>query len=281
MTRCFLLCLVLAAGAAPAAPRIAVHGHRGAPAARPENTIASFEEAIRGGADYIELDVYASRDNVLVVTHDPAINPAICQGGEAKRPVRSLTLAELRRYDCGSLRHPAFPRQQPVPGAKIPTLDEVFDLARTYPAVRFNIEIKSSAQWKDYTPEPAEYCEMVAAAIRRRGLEKRVFVQSFDFRIVTAMRKTAPEFVVAALYGSGGLSFVDIARETGVKVVTPHFKLVTPAKVGEAHAAGIQIVPWTVDTAGEWDRLIGAGVDGIITNDPAGLAAHLKARGLR
>jgi len=281
MMKCLLLCLVFAAGPATAAPPFAVHGHRGAPVLRPENTIPSFEEAIRGGADYIELDVYASRDNLLVVTHDPTINPLICQGGEARRPVRSLTVTELRRYDCGSLKHPAFPRQQPVPGARIPTLDEVFDLAGKYPDIRFNVEIKSSAQWKDYAPEPREYCEMVAAAIRRRKLERRVFVQSFDFRIVTEMKKIAPEFVLAALYGAGERSFVDIARETGVNVVTPNFKLVTARKVQEAHEAGVQIVPWTVDTPEEWDRLIGAGVDGIITNDPAALVAHLKTKGLR
>jgi glycerophosphoryl diester phosphodiesterase len=281
MMKCFFFCVVFAACAATAAPRFAVHGHRGAPALRPENTILSFEEAIRGGADYIELDVYASRDNVLVVTHDPTINPQICQGGEARRPVRSLTLAALRRYDCGSLKHPAFVRQQPAPGARIPTLDEVFDLANRYPDIRFNVEVKSSAQWKDYTPEPREYCEMVAAAIRRRKLERRVFVQSFDFRIVIEMKKIAPEFVLAALYGAGERSFVDIARETGVKVVTPNFKLVTGQKVEKAHKAGVQIVPWTVDAPEEWDRLIRAGVDGIITNDPAALVAHLKTKGLR
>ena len=74
-----LPCLLLAAACLEAAP-FEVHGHRGAMAVRPENTLPSFQEAIRAGADFIELDVYATRDDVLVVAHDPEINMAICQG---------------------------------------------------------------------------------------------------------------------------------------------------------------------------------------------------------
>jgi glycerophosphoryl diester phosphodiesterase len=122
---------------------------------------------------------------------------------------------------------------------------------------------------------------MVVDAVRKHKLEKRVIVQSFDFRVVKAARAAAPDFVLAALWDSGDRSFVDIARETGAQIVTPAFKWVTPERVKEAHAAGIQVVPWTVDTPEEWDRLIAAGVDGIITNDPGACVAHLKAKGRR
>lgn len=276
-----LFALAMLAAAATAAPRILVHGHRGAAAVRPENTLPSFEEAIRAGADYLELDVYASRDNVLVVAHDPEINPDICTGPGGKQPIRSLTVAQLRQYDCGGIRAKAFPRRTPMSGARIPTLDEVFALAVKHPAIRFNIEIKSSEKWTEYTPQPAAFCRMVAAAIRKHHLAKRVLVQSFDFRIVKAMKTVAPEFELAALYGPGERSFVDIARETGVKMVNPNLRLVTAAKVKEAHAAGVRVMAWTADTPEEWDRLIAMGVDGIITNDPAGLIAYLKSKGLR
>jgi glycerophosphoryl diester phosphodiesterase len=268
---------VLASGA----PKIQVHGHRGAASVRPENTMPSFEEAIRAGADYIELDVYATSDNHLVVIHDPAVNMAICQGGGGKRPIRSMTLAEVRQYDCGSLQQRAFPRVELAPGTRIPTLDEVFDLGKKHRNIRFNVEIKSSEKWKDYTPEPAEFCGMVAAAIRKHGLAKRVLVQSFDFRIVRAMKQAGPEFELAALYGPGERDFVDIAKETGVKMVNPNFKLVTEEKLKAAHAAGLRIIPWTIDTPDEWDRLLALGVDGLITNDPGALVSHLKAKGLR
>jgi glycerophosphoryl diester phosphodiesterase len=160
-------------------------------------------------------------------------------------------------------------------------LDEVLDLAKSS-AIRFNIEIKSSADWPaNYTLPPDDLAPMVVDTVRRRQLEKRVLVQSFDFRVVKAVRAIAPELAVAALYGSGERSFVDIARETGAPIITPMFRLVTPEKLKEAHAAGIQVIPWTVDKPEDWDRLMAMGVDGIITNDPGGLVAHRKAAGRR
>ena len=96
-------------------PRIEVQGHRGARAVLPENTLPAFEHAIGAGADVLELDLAVTRDNVLVASHDPVLNPEICRGPKAGAVIRELTLEELRRYDCGSLRNPQFPRQQPVP----------------------------------------------------------------------------------------------------------------------------------------------------------------------
>jgi glycerophosphoryl diester phosphodiesterase len=261
-----------------AAPPILVHGHRGAAAVRPENTIPSFAEAIRAGADYIELDLHATRDDQLVVAHDFEINTAICRGPGGKRAIRSLTLAEVRQYDCGSLTLPSFPRQVAVPGTRIPALGEVFDLVAKHPRVKVNVEIKSSDKHPDFSPAPDAFCRMVAAAIRARKMEKRVLVQSFDFRIVKAMAKAAPELELAALYGTGNRDFTDIARETGVRMVNPHFKLITEAKVRAAHAAGIRIMAWTVDRPEDWPTVLATGVDGIITNDPAGLIEYLRAR---
>src|SRR5580700_4513101 len=108
---------------------IQVHGHRGARAMRPENTIPAFEYAIGVGVDVLELDMAVTLDDVLVVSHDPLLNPEICQGPRASIPIRTLTLKELRQWDCGALRNPSFPKQTPVPGTRIPTLDEVFDLS--------------------------------------------------------------------------------------------------------------------------------------------------------
>src|SRR5262249_50555275 len=105
--------------------KILVHGHRGARALRPENTIPAFEYAIAAGADVLDMDVAVTRDNVLVISHDPHINPEICAGPKPGIAIHELTLAQLREYDCGALKNPHFPRQEPVPGTRIPTLDEV------------------------------------------------------------------------------------------------------------------------------------------------------------
>ena len=109
--------------------RILVHGHRGARAMRPENTIPAFEYAIAQGVDVLELDMAVTKDDVLVVSHDPMLNPAICTGPGTPVAIRTLTLAELRKWDCGGKQNPLFSKQTPVPGTPIPTLDEVFDLS--------------------------------------------------------------------------------------------------------------------------------------------------------
>lgn len=271
--------LLVAVAATGAPPHILVHGHRGARAMRPENTLAAFEYAIAAGADVLELDVAVTRDNVPVVSHDPRMNPQICRGPEGTRIIREMTLAELRRWDCGGLRNPGFPLQQPVAGARVPTLDEVLSLAGKGNGFGFNIETKIFPAEPALTPPPEEFARMVADAVRRHRLEERAIVQSFDFRTLQALKKIAPELKLAALYGKGGRSFVDVAREAGAQIVSPEFHLVTAAKVEEAHRAGLQVVPWTANSVEDWDRLIAAGVDAIITDDPAALIAHLKARG--
>lgn len=275
-----LATLWLTMTAAGAAPRILVHGHRGARALRPENTLPAFEYAIRVGADVLELDVWATADDVLVVSHDPLINTAICTGPEGERTIRKLTLDEVRRWDCGSKMNPEFPRQQPAPGARIPTLDEVFALAPRG-AFWFNVEMKSQPARPELQPEPEKYAQLVVAAIRRHRLEQRVIVQSFDFRLLRALRQAAPELRRAALYAGLPRDFAELAREAGeAPIVSPHYSLVTAERVKAAHAAGLQVVPWTANTPEVWDRLIEAGVDAIITDDPAALIEYLKAKGL-
>src|SRR5690349_15229497 len=112
------------------ATKIEVHGHRGARAKYPENTLPAFEYAIAQGVDVIELDLGVTKDNVVVVSHDSFLKAPICTGGpKAEANIRDLTLQELRRWDCGAVRNPNFAEQKIVPGAKMPTLDEVFALA--------------------------------------------------------------------------------------------------------------------------------------------------------
>jgi glycerophosphoryl diester phosphodiesterase len=276
------LALLLAVLLAPAAETrtVLVHGHRGARAVSPENTLPAFEYAIEVGADVLELDLAVTKDDVLVVSHDPVLNPQICRGSAGASVIRQLTLAELRRWDCGSLRNPRFPKQQPVPRTRIPTLDEVLVLAGRG-NFQFNIETKISPDQPQYTPSPEEFARMLLDRIRAHRLESRVIVQSFDFRTLRAMKRLAPEIRLSALHGSGDRDFVSIAREAGASIVSPNHRLVTRAKVEAAHEAGLQVVPWTANTPREWDRLIEAGVDAIITDDPGGLIRYLKERGLR
>lgn len=264
-----------------AAPRILVQGHRGARAVRPENTLVAFEYAIAAGADVLELDLNVTKDDVLVVTHDAHINTKICRGPGGETAIRRLTVEQVKQWDCGAVVNPEFPRQQAAPGARIPTLDEVLELAGRG-NFEFNIEMKSDPRQPELAPEPRRFAELTAAAVRRHELEARVMVQSFDFRTLRALKEVAPELRQAALYSGLPRDFVEISREAGgAAIVSPQHLLVTRERVQRAHEAGLKVVPWTANTLEAWERLIGAGVDAIITDDPAGLIAHLRAKGLR
>src|SRR5215468_12782304 len=117
-----LLIVTLIASSAMA--QVQVHGHRGARAMRPENTLPAFEYAIAQGVDALELDMAVTRDNIVVVSHDPVLEAPVCNGPREKVPIHSLSLAEVKQWDCGGKQNPLFPKQQIVPGTRMPTLDQ-------------------------------------------------------------------------------------------------------------------------------------------------------------
>jgi glycerophosphoryl diester phosphodiesterase len=264
--------------------RILVHGHRGARAMRPENTLPAFEYAIKEGVDVLEMDMAITKDNVVVVSHDPILEPPVCSGPGAEKTavIHELTLAEVKRWDCGKVQNPRFKTQETIAGTRVPTLDEVFTMAGPS-KVEFNIETKSFPDKPQYTPSPEKFVELVLEQIRKHHLEKRVILQSFDYRTLRAMKKIAPEIRLSALMEyDDKRDFVTAAKDAGgAQIVSPHDSLVTLDKVMAAHAAGLQVVPWTVNTPEGWDKMIRAGADAIISDDPAALIAYLKSKGLR
>jgi glycerophosphoryl diester phosphodiesterase len=204
---------------------VEVHGHRGARARRPENTVPGFEYAIRLGVDAIEFDVFVTADGRLLITHD------------------------LVETDT--------------------TLDQVLSLPGSF---AFDLEIKSYPHLS-----PKDFAEPVLAAIRRHKVESRVNLFCFDWNVLRAMKELAPDIRLAALYQGEPRSFAEIAREAGnTPIVCPRYTLVTPELVAEANAAGLRIYAWTANTPADWDKLIAAGVDAIITDDPEALIIHLR-----
>lgn len=282
------LSLLLLAGALPAAAAVQVHGHRGSRGTVPENTIPAFEAALLAGADVLEMDLGVTKDNVVVVTHEPKVTPERCLGeGGAKLekavPLRQLTLAELKKYDCGTLLNPRFPEQLAVPGEAMPTLEEVFEYVKksahpNAPRVEFNIETKIFPAEPELSPAPAEFAALVAAAVKKHGLEKRVMVQSFDVRTLKAVKKLAPAIRTSQLTYEELLDIVPALKAAGTDIWSPNYKWITPEAVKEAQAAGYKVAPWTINTKKEWEAAIAAGVDAIITDYPAALVDYLEAR---
>jgi len=300
--------------AADAPRKIQVQGEMGAGGMRPGNTLPSFEYAIASGADVIEMDMQVTKDNVIVISHDPILHPPYCVGPKPDAVIHELTLAEIRKWDCAATQIPGFPRQQTVPGTRMPTLGEVFALAPRGNFL-FNIEtkitprrrtlgearaiIQSVAQVKlsgddldrrarglmlqgpEMTPSPEEFARMVLEKIREYHLESRVILESFDFRTLAAMKKLEPRIQLSALCMGPELDFVKIGKESGATIISPLHTFVSGEQVRAAHAAGLQVLPWVANEPADWDRLVAAGVDSILTDYPADLITYLKQRGLR
>ena len=161
-----------------------------------------------------------------------------------------------------------------MPGARIPTLDEVLALAGRGD-FRFNIEVKTFPGRPQSGAAPEALAALAVEAVRGRGLDRRVEMQSFDLRVLRAIRDLDPALPLAALCQFGRRNFLRLAREAGATTLGPYQRLVTRASVARAHAAGFRVVPWTANRPRDWARLIRAGVDGIISDDPAGLIEYL------
>lgn len=183
-----------------------LQGHRGARGLAPENTLAGFAKALSIGVTTLEMDAAITRDGVVVLSHDPALSPAITRGPDgawlkARGPrIRDLTYAELQRYDVGRLNpdHPYaknHPEQVPADGARIPRLADLFDLVKSSGnrTVQFDIETKVFPLAPDDTIAPADFARQLIAEVRRAGMAERTMIQSFDWRTLQAVQKEAPE----------------------------------------------------------------------------------------
>ncbi|HEY8495569.1 MAG TPA: glycerophosphodiester phosphodiesterase [Limnochordales bacterium] len=235
-----------------------VFGHRGAAAVAPENTMASFTKALEAGADGIELDFQMTRDGHLVVIHDQTLKRTAGKDGW----VKDHTLAELRRLDAGSWFDARFA------GERIPTLEEVLDLARD--RVFVNAEIKNLP----YRYPGIE--EKLLEAVRHTGFPlDRLIVSSFDHVSLERVQALEPRVAVASLFAHYPVAF----NELPGTVLHPHWGVVDEAFMQKARAAGRKVNVWTANDPWAWERLVAVGVDGIITDDPARLREWLARRG--
>jgi glycerophosphoryl diester phosphodiesterase len=307
-----LACAIWAASLASAAA-FDLQGHRGTRGLAPENTLAAFRTAIALGVTTLETDLAVTKDDVLVISHDPMLNPDLVRGPDGKwiaagSPIHSLTLAELKRYDIGRL-NPAskyaqqFPEQKPADGERFPTLAEFF--AAAGPDVRFNIEIKTDPNKPDLTIDPNRFAQLAVETIRLGKAGARSTIQSFDWRGLIEARRLAPEIATGCLsiesnnfdtvgrasgqpspwlggldLAAQGGSVPRLAKQAGCAVWSPFWRNVTAENVKEAQALGLKVLPWTVNNPAEMARLIDMGVDGLITDYPDRAQPILAAKGL-
>jgi glycerophosphoryl diester phosphodiesterase len=315
MRRVALIALAALAALVRPAGAFDLEGHRGARGLAPENTLAAFRRALAIGVSTLETDLAVTRDNVLVLSHEPYLSPALARGenGEflaADGPdIHAIDLAALRRFDVGRL-NPAhaygrtFPLQAAADGEKVPTLDELIALVRDRKDVRLNIETKLTPDGAHAVPDPDTFVRLVLAAIDRSGMAERITVQSFDWRTLVAIKRLRPAQATSCLTivapsmntvqadASGaspwhaGLKMADhgslpkLVKAAGCETWSMFWRNLTPALAAEAKALGVSVLPWTVNDPEQMAHLVDLGVDGLITDYPDRLRTVLAARGI-
>lgn len=219
-------------------------GHRGARGHAPENTLLSFDLAIRLGAHMVELDVQRHPSGELLVFHDRRLER--CTDGRGH--LADAAFAALRRLDAGS-------------GQEIPTLAEVLDLVDQRVAV--NVELKS---FDDGT------AEAVASLLRRYVTDgwpvERFLVSSFHAPELELFRDAAPEIPVALLICGVPLDWAAEANELGAAALNISDEFVDPRLIADAHARGLKLYVYTVNEREDIERLRAMGVDGVFTDYP-------------
>jgi glycerophosphoryl diester phosphodiesterase len=239
-----------------------VVAHRGDTAHAPENTLSAFKRAADKGADAIEFDLKLTADGQVIVLHDQTVDRTTNGTGN----VAKLPLAALRELDAGMQFPGQFSRE------RIPRLDEVFEMVGK--RVYLNIELTNYS-----TPSDA-LVPKVAELVKKHGMQNRVFFSSFFARNLQKIRLLLPEvprglLTLPGLLGFWGRTF---GWRADFAALNPYMSDVNDRLVYRVHRAGKRVNVWTVTTETDIKRMIGLGVDGIITDDPA-LALSLLGRG--
>jgi glycerophosphoryl diester phosphodiesterase len=267
---------------------VEVQGHRGCRGHLPENTLPAFQRAIEMGVDTLELDCGVTKDGVVVVHHDRRLNPDVARGPDGKwvgapaPTIRSLTYAELQKYDVGRIRPGSeyakrFPEQQPLDGTRIPKLADLFALTKDS-GVGFNIETKLLPSHAEETVGPEEFARLLIQEIRKA--KAKATIQSFDYRTLKIVEREARE--IPTVYLTDGIdSEPESMHKERARIWSPNFKDLTQRKISMAKSLGLKIVAWTVNEPADIATALEIGIDGLISDYPDRVIAELKRRGQR
>jgi glycerophosphoryl diester phosphodiesterase len=226
-------------------PVVQVTAHRGHARAAPENTLSAIRKAIASGADYAEVDVQLTADDVIVVVHDRDLMRV---AGDPRR-VEELTYDQIRKLDVGSWFDRSFA------GERVPTLAEVIELSRG--RVRLNIELKF------FGPD-RRLARAVTRLVRELNFESECLITSFNYDALPEVRRDSPRLRTGLIVAK---SLGDVSQ-LEVEALSIRAGALTDRMLRAAHRQGMEVHVWTVNDAREMARLIQRGVDNILTSDP-------------
>lgn len=260
-------------------------GHRGARGNFPENTWPAFQYAMDQRMNTLELDLVITKDEKVVLSHEPFLNHQICKDSsgsliseekERSYNIYEMTYDELQKFDCGAIKNPNFPEQKTVANTPKPLLMDILEEVKSYSNSKgtglpyLNVEIKYEEEMKNiFHPEIKKFSDLVYKVLSENYPEELWNIQSFDFNVLKYMHEAYPEVKLAALVYESG-DYKAQFKELGFTpaIYSPYYELVDQEMVNDLHQQDIKIIPWTVNKEEPAERLIKLGVDGIITDYP-------------
>ncbi|MCI9283127.1 MAG: glycerophosphodiester phosphodiesterase [Lachnospiraceae bacterium] len=223
-----------------------ITAHRGSSRSAPENTMAAIAAAVEEMADYVEVDVQLTKDGVIVLGHDANLKRV----AGVNRSMASLTWEEIQELEVGSWFSPEFA------GERIPLLEEVLDFCKG--KISLNIEIKNLGK-------ESQLPERVVRLIREKDMEEQCVVTSTSLEYLERVKLLAPElrtgYILSAAYG-------DFYFEERADFISIRASFVNRQMVERAHAQGMAVHAWTVNSKSEMERLRLMEVDNLITDYP-------------
>lgn len=291
MKRLVLMALMLLGIEGHAQKKFMLLGHQGARGIMPENTIPGMIKALDLGVNVLDMDVVISKDEKVVLSHEPYFNneislrpdgKAISFKEEKKYNMFKMNYDEIRKFDVGSKVHSRFPGQMKIPAYK-PLLSEVIDSVEAYvklhklPKPLYNIETALIRKGDgEFQPEASVFIERIMEIVKDKKLSKRVIIQSLDLRTLQYLHTAYPG-IKTSLMIDEKQDFEESINALGFTpdYYSPYYVLVGKGLVDRCHAAGVKIIPWIINSTKELDYLVNLGVDGVVTDYP-NLLKNLK-----
>jgi glycerophosphoryl diester phosphodiesterase len=281
----FLLCLLLTLTVfSQTSSGFDIQGHRGCRGLLPENTIPAFLKALDLGVDTLELDTVVSRDNRIVVSHEPFFSADISLDKDGNTisiekqtdfNIFKMDYSEIKLFDVGSIGNKRFPEQQKMKVSK-PLLSDVFKETQNYirqqklKKVMYNIETKSIPKGDNvFHPTPAVFAKLLYDEILKSKMQKFVTIQSFDVRTLQEFKKFKVKMpLVLLVENKDGVEKNVEALGFQPDVYSPNYLLLTEALVKYCHSKGMKVIPWTINEIADMEKIKPLNVDGIISDYP-------------
>ncbi len=251
------------AGEGPLFRHNGVTAHRGNSGAHPENTMPAFQSGVAVGADWIELDIFQTKDGQLVVTHDKTTQRV----GDKNLDVASSTFEELKTVDVATdfrKRHQL--SKEECPPQQMPLLEEVLKMIKQQHKTRVSIQPK------------ADCVKEAVALVKRLNMEPWVGFNDGNLNYMSQVKQLAP--TIPVFWDRGADTDLDadikIAKQRGFEALVLNYKGITPEKVQKIKAASLEPGAWTVNDPALMQKLLQQGIERIYTDDPS-LLLQLKS----